>query len=674
MRSKKRAGRTGSRWARTAATALLGAGALVVGGVFAATPSSALTSQPTSSSAKVKDVCPQNLAPGHMSCLAEARTDVVHHMGITPDASVSGYGPTQLQSAYALTSAASSGGSGQTVAIVDAYDDPNAASDLSTYRSQFGLPACTTSNGCFQKVNENGEASPLPDPAPSSDDWTGEESLDFDMVSAICPNCHILLVEADQPSDSDLGTAVNTAVSMGAKYVSNSYGGSESSSQLSEDSEYYNHPGVAVTASAGDSAYGAEYPAASQYVTSVGGTSLSTASNSRGWTESVWKTSSSEGTGSGCSAYDPKPSWQTDSGCSNRTISDVSAVADPATGVAVYDSYNGEGGWNVYGGTSASSPIIASVFALAGTPAAGSYPSSYPYSHTSSLYDVTSGNNGSCSPSYLCTAGSGYDGPTGLGTPDGTAAFTSGGSSGGNTVTVTNPGNQTTQVNTAVSLQISGSDSASGQTLTYSATGLPTGLSISSSGKISGTPTATGTYNVTVTAKDSTQASGSTSFTWTINSSGGGCTAGQLIGNPGFETGSASPWSASSGVINSDTTDEPAHSGSWDAWLDGYGTTHTDTLSQSVTIPSGCTATFSFYLHVDTAETTQSTAYDTLKVQVGSTTLHTYSNLDANSGYSKKSFNLSSYAGQTVTLKFTGSEDSSLYTDFVLDDTALNVS
>ena len=249
-----------------------------------------------------------------------------------------------------------------------------------------------------------------------------------------------------------------------------------------------------------------------------------------------------------------------------------------------------------------------------------------------------------------------------------------GGGSTGNTVTVTNPGNQTTQVNTAVSLQISGSDSASGQTLTYSATGLPTGLSISSSGKISGTPTATGTYNVTVTAKDSTQASGSTSFTWTINSSGGGCTAGQLIGNPGFETGSASPWSASSGVINSDTTDEPAHSGSWDAWLDGYGTTHTDTLSQSVTIPSGCTATFSFYLHVDTAETTQSTAYDTLKVQVGSTTLHTYSNLDANSGYSKKSFNLSSYAGQTVTLKFTGSEDSSLYTDFVLDDTALNVS
>ncbi len=391
MRSKKRSGRPGTRWTRTAATALIGAGALVVGGLLAATPSSALTAQPSGSSVHVKDICPQNLTPGHMSCLAEARTDIVHHMGITPDATVSGYGPSQLQSAYNLASAASSNGTGQTVALVDAYDDPNAASDLSTYRSQFGLPACTTSNGCFQKVNENGQTSPLPSPAPSSDDWTGEESLDFDMVSAICPNCHILLVEASQPADADLGTAVNTAVSMGAKYVSNSYGGSEDSSQVSEDTQYYDHPGVAVTASSGDEAYGAEYPAASQYVTAVGGTSLSTASNSRGWNETVWSTSSSEGTGSGCSAYDAKPSWQKDTGCSKRTIADVSAVADPATGVAVYDSYNGEGGWNVYGGTSASSPIIASVYALAGTPAAGTIPASYPYSHTSSLNDVTIG-------------------------------------------------------------------------------------------------------------------------------------------------------------------------------------------------------------------------------------------------------------------------------------------
>ncbi len=518
MRSKKRhSGRPSTRWARTAATALLSAGALVTAGLMAATPSSAMASQPTASTVHVKDVCAKATKLGQMSCMAEARTDIVHHMNIAPNATVSGYGPSQLQSAYNLASAASSGGSGQTVAIVDAYDDPNAASDLSTYRSQFGLSACTTANGCFTKVNQNGSTTSLPPAAPASDDWTGEESLDFDMVSAICPNCHILLVEATSPTDANLGTAVNTAVSMGAKFVSNSYGGSEASSQVSEDTQYYDHPGVAVTASAGDSAYGAEYPAASQYVTSVGGTALSTASNARGWTESVWSTSSTEGTGSGCSAYDAKPSWQKDTGCSKRAISDVSAVADPATGVAVYDSFNGEGGWNVYGGTSASSPIIASVYALAGTPAAGTTPASYPYSHTSSLYDVTSGSNGSCSPAYLCTAGAGYDGPTGLGTPNGTAAFTNGGSTGGNTVTVTNPGSKSTAVNTATSLQISASDSASGQTLTYSATGLPTGLSINSStGLISGTPTTAGTYNVTVTATDTTNASGSTSFTWTV--------------------------------------------------------------------------------------------------------------------------------------------------------------
>jgi subtilase family serine protease len=209
-------------------------------------------------------------------------------------------------------------------------------------------------------------------------------------------------------------------VNLGAGFVSNSYGGSESSQDTTYDSEYYNHPGVAVAASAGDSGYGVEYPAASQYVTAVGGTSLSTSSGGRGWTESAWS-----GTGSGCSQYDPKPSWQTDTGCSGRTNNDVSAVADPNTGVAVYDTYS-EGGWLEVGGTSASSPIIASTFALAGTPASGTYPSSYLYQDPSALNDVTSGSNGSCSPSYLCTAGTGYDGPTGLGTPNGTADFSSG--------------------------------------------------------------------------------------------------------------------------------------------------------------------------------------------------------------------------------------------------------
>ncbi|MBM9510375.1 putative Ig domain-containing protein [Actinacidiphila acididurans] len=251
-----------------------------------------------------------------------------------------------------------------------------------------------------------------------------------------------------------------------------------------------------------------------------------------------------------------------------------------------------------------------------------------------------------------------------------------GGGGTGNTVTVTNPGSKTGTVGTATSLQISASDSASGQTLTYSASGLPTGLSINSStGLISGTPSAAGTFSVTATAKDTTGATGSASFTWTISGTGGGgCTPAQLLGNPGFETGSASPWTASSGVIDN-STGEPAHSGSWKAWLNGYGTTHTDTLSQTVTIPAGCTtANFTFYLHIDTAETTTTTAYDKLTVTAGSTTLATYSNLNKNTGYAQKSLNLASFAGQTVTLKFTGAEDSSLQTSFVVDDTAVNVS
>ena len=638
----------------------------------AASPATAATTH-----TDYRQACPA--APvGYSSCNALIRTDVTPQLAHTaangavqPSATVSGYGPTQLQSAYNLASAAAANGGGQTVAVVDAFDDPNAASDLAVYRSQYGLPACGT--GCFSKVNENGQTSPLPSPAPSSDDWTGEESLDVDMVSAICPNCHIILVEASSESNDDLGTAVNAAVSLGAKFVSNSYGGSEASNDSTYDSEYYDHPGVAVTASSGDSGYGVEYPAASQYVTAVGGTSLSTASNTRGWTESVWDTSSSEGAGSGCSADDPKPTWQTDTGCSKRTVADVSAVADPATGVAVYDTYNGNGGWNVYGGTSVASPLIASVYALAGTPAAGTTPASYLYAHTSSLYDVTSGKTATCSPAYLCTAEVGYDGPTGLGTPDGITAF-SNGTSTGNTVTVTNPGSQTGKVGTAASLQISASDSASGQTLTYSATGLPAGLSINAStGLISGTPTASGSSSVTVTAKDTTGATGTTTFTWTVSGGSSGCTAAQLIGNPGFETGTATPWTASSGVINNDTSDEPTHSGSWDAWLDGYGSSHTDTLSQAVTVPTGCSATFSFWLHVDTDKTTTK-ASDKLTVTANSTTLATYSNLNAASGYVQETFNLSSFAGQTVTLKFNGVETTGAQTSFVIDDTALKVS
>jgi Zn-dependent metalloprotease len=241
-------------------------------------------------------------------------------------------------------------------------------------------------------------------------------------------------------------------------------------------------------------------------------------------------------------------------------------------------------------------------------------------------------------------------------------------------VTVTNPGSQSSTVGTAVSLQISASSTNTGS-LSYAATGLPTGLSINSStGAITGTPTTTGTYSTTVTVTDSTGATGTASFTWTVSSSGGGgtCTSTQLLGNPGFESGNTT-WTATSGVITNSSS-QAAHAGSYKAWLDGYGSTHTDTLSQSVTIPSGCKASFTFYLHIDSAETTTSTAYDKLTVTAGTTTLATYSNLNKATGYTQKTFDLSSFAGTTVALKFSGVEDSSLQTSFVVDDTAVTTS
>jgi subtilase family serine protease len=355
---------------------------------------------------------------GMAACDALHVNNVAEHvkaLGITPNATPSGFGPADLLSAYNLPA---NGGAGQTVAIVDAYNDPNAASDMATYRAQYGLPACTVASGCFKQVNQTGGTN-LPR---NSTSWAGEISLDLDMVSAIAPNAHIILVEASTASMTNLGTAVNTAVKLGAKFVSNSYGGSESSADTGYDSTYFNHPGVAITVSSGDSGYGVQYPAASPNVTAVGGTSLKRDSSARGWSESVWSTSSTEGAGSGCSAYEPKPSWQTDSGCAKRTVADVSAVADPATGVAVYQTYGGSG-WTVYGGTSVASPLIAAVYADAGTPVAA-IPAANIYSHTSALNDVTTGATASCTPSYLCAAGTGYDGPTGWGTPNGLTAFT----------------------------------------------------------------------------------------------------------------------------------------------------------------------------------------------------------------------------------------------------------
>ncbi|WP_194894231.1 S53 family peptidase [Catenulispora pinisilvae] len=528
-------------------------------------------------------------------------------------AAPAGFGPSDIQSAYNL---GSNPGSGQTVAIVDAYDDPNAESDLGTYRSQWGLSACTTANGCFTKVDQSGGSN-----YPTGDSgWGVEITLDLDAVSAACPGCHILLVEANSNNDTDLGAAVDEAVKLGAKFVSNSYSDAESNFSTGLDA-HYNHPGVMIAAATGDSGTqsgsNAQFPATFPSVVAVGGTSLSKSSGSRGWSESVWSSG-----GSGCSSLFAKPAYQQNisTGCDNRASADVSADADPNTGLAVYDTYS-QSGWLEYGGTSLATPLISAMWAQAGAPASGDNGVSYVYANEAKFNDVTSGSNGSCG-TVICNAGTGWDGPTGVGTPNGVSGFASGttppppsndfsvslspasgsvnpgssatatvgtkvtagsavtvqlsasglpsgasagfsptsvsagasstltistsgstpagtypvtvtgtagstthsatysltvnGSGGGGTVTVTDPGDQFGFVGfQSNGLQIQASDSKN-LPLTFSATGLPPGLSISSSGAISGTPTTAGTYQVTVTATDSGGGSGKTAFGDTV--------------------------------------------------------------------------------------------------------------------------------------------------------------
>jgi subtilase family serine protease len=361
-------------------------------------------------------VCGRMSVPGQAHCFAKVVTDARGNIidgkpaaRAGRNTAPSGYGPADLQSAYRTS--ATAGNASYTIAIVDAYGYASAEDDLAVYRSQFGLPACTTANGCFKKYNQNGVQGSYPR---EDTGWAQETALDLDMASAMCPNCHIILVEATNNSLANLAAAVNKAVQLGADAVSNSYGGSESGTGSYETA--YNHPGVAITVSSGDNGYGVEFPAASPHVTAVGGTSLTRASNSRGWNETAWS-----GAGSGCSAVFAKPTWQNDALCGRRTVADVSAVANPSTGVAVYGpSTRKRSGWMVFGGTSVSAPLIAGVYGANG--GAANYGGD-PYGQVSALYDVTSGSNGSCSGTYLCTATGGYDGPTGLGTPNGATAF-----------------------------------------------------------------------------------------------------------------------------------------------------------------------------------------------------------------------------------------------------------
>jgi len=414
-----------------AAVVLLAAGGVAVSvpesGVGAAIPGGLLPFGCANLATRLSDaLLPAAPAPVRegVTCFGAVRLGV-GSLGPTLTRGPIGYGPGDLQAAYGV---AGRRAHGRTVAIIDAFDNPKAEADLAVYRAAYGLPPCTSDNGCFRKLNQNGKLAPLPSP---DFGWAEEISLDLDAVSAVCPTCHILLVEANGPTIRPLTTAVDTAVRLGAVAVSNSYGGREDRSVLRWD-WHFNRPGVTMTVASGDTGYGVQWPASSRFVTAVGGTTLEPATNRRGWTETAWPDA-----GSGCSRLERKPAWQHDRGCTHRTVADVSAVADPRAGLGVYDTFNncslallcdtliaagtakGLNGWAQIGGTSLSTPVVAAIYALAGN----HRKARWLYEHRGALHDVRTGSNGKCRVRYLCTARVGYDGPTGLGTPSGTGAF-----------------------------------------------------------------------------------------------------------------------------------------------------------------------------------------------------------------------------------------------------------
>jgi len=350
---------------------------------------------------------------GHWQCKAHVRVDSNNR--IKPFVTPAGLGPADLASAYHLNAAKTSTA---TIAIVDAFNYPNAESDLASYRSQFGLPPCTTANGCFKKVNQNGATSPLPGNSPAGDDWTVEAALDLDMASAACPTCKLILFEANDDQGNGLFVAQNSAAATaGVVAISDSWGGPSDGTDASLDSQFFTHSASVNTfvasGDSGNTGNTPDYPSTSLHVIGVGGTHLVRASNTRGWTETVWR-----GAGSSCSKVLAKPSYQSvvsTAACTRRAASDISAVADPNSGVAVFN--RNDGGFVVVGGTSASSPFLAGVFARYGISGAG-HNAAFAYSHKTAWFDITSGRDGNCT-SALCRAAAGWDGPTGLGTPNG---------------------------------------------------------------------------------------------------------------------------------------------------------------------------------------------------------------------------------------------------------------
>lgn len=621
------------------------------------------------------------------------------------------YTADQLASAYRFSSLYGAGdeGAGVTVAIFEL--EPNLTSDISSYQACYGTSASVN------YIEVDGGA--------GTGAGEGEAALDIEDVIGLAPKATIDVYQGPNGGMGPYDT-YNTIISKDtAKVISTSWGLCESdagSSSIDAENTLFQTAttqGQGILAAAGDSgsedcgstSLGVDDPASQPYVTGVGGTEITALGPPP--TQNVWNESAVGGGagGGGVSSSHAMPAYQSGApsslhvvnsnssgspcgaatGSYCREVPDVSADADPYSGYVVY--YNGS--WTGIGGTSAAAPLWAAFMALtdASSKCAGKaigFANPALYSAAAAAYstdfnDITSGNNDYTGTNNgLFPAGADYDMASGLGTPNGAGlpATLCGGGSTGNTVTVVSPGAQATTVGSPVSLQISGSDSGA-LSLTYSATGLPAGLSINSSGLITGTPTTVASSSVTVTAKDSTEASGSASFSWAVKAKSS-CTVTQLLGNPGFESGNKT-WSATPDVIlsNSETGGaEVAEAGQYFAWLDGYGVPHTDTVSQRIAVPAGCsTYTLSYHQHIDTSEVS-SKAIDTLKLQVLNSSggvlssLSTYSNLNANSGYRLLTLNMSAYAGRTVTLKWTGVETDTGggTTDFCIDTTAFNVS